>query len=73
MLTCSSMRVAVILSAILLGFGIVLGVVAISTPFAVPTSQLSLLLVLTGAVVLVVVFVDALLPNARQRLDGCRH
>ena len=73
MLSCSAMRVAVILSAILLGFGIVLGVVAISTPFAVPTSQLSLLLVLTGAVVLVVVFVDALLPNANQRLDGCRH
>lgn len=73
MLSCSTMRVAVILSAILLGFGIALGVVAISTPFAVPTSQLSLLLVLTGAVVLAVVFVDALLPNASHRLDSCRH
>lgn len=73
MLSCSTMRVAVILSAIFLGFGIVLGVVAISTPFAVPTSQLSLLLVLTGAVVLALVFVDALLPNASHRLDGCRH
>jgi hypothetical protein len=39
----------------------------------VPTSQLSLLLVLAGAAVLAVVFVDALLPNASQRLDGCRH
>lgn len=73
MLTCSSMRVAVILSAILLGTGVVLGVVAMSTPFAIPTSQLALLLVLAGALVLAVVFVDALLPNAGQRLDGCRH
>jgi len=73
MLNCSAMRVAVILSAILLGVGVVLGVVAISTPLAVPTSQLSLLLVLAGAAVLAVVFVDALLPNASQRLDGCRH
>jgi hypothetical protein len=67
------MRVAVILSAILLGSGIVLGLVAMSTPFLVQTSQLSLLLVLSGAVVLAVVFVDALLPNASHRLDGCRH
>ncbi len=73
MLNCSSMRVAVILSAGLLGLGVLLGLIAATTPFAVPTSQLSLLLVLSGALVLAAVFVDALLPNAAQRLDGCRH
>ena len=73
MLNCSSMRVAVILSAGLLGLGIVFGMIAASTSFAVPTSQLSLLLVLSGALVLALVFADALLPNAAQRLDGCRH
>jgi hypothetical protein len=67
------MRVAVILSASLLGAGLVLGLVAVTTPFVVPWSQLSLLSVLAGAAVLGVVFLDALLPNAARRLDGCRH
>lgn len=73
MLSCSSMRVAVILSASLLGLGLVLGVVAVGTPFAVPTSQLALLSVLGAAILLAVAFLDAVLPNAAQRLHGCRH
>ena len=73
MFTCSSMRVALILSALLLGLGVLLGVVAVITPFAVPTSQIALLLVLTGAALFALVFMDALLPNAGHRLDGCRH
>lgn len=67
------MRVAVILSALLLGLGFLLGLIAASSPLVAPTSQLALLLVLAGATVLTVVFLDALLPNATQRLDGCRH
>jgi hypothetical protein len=50
-----------------------LGAVAMSTALIVPTSQLALALVLAGATVLAVVFVDAMLPGADQRLDGCRH
>jgi hypothetical protein len=73
MLNCSSMRAGVILSALLLGSGILLGVIAVSTGEAIPASHLSLFLVLGGAVVLSLVFLDALLPGAARRLDGCRH
>jgi hypothetical protein len=73
MFSCSSMRAAVLLSASLLGLGLMLGAVAMSTALIVPTSQLALALVLAGATVLAVVFVDAMLPGADQRLDGCRH
>jgi hypothetical protein len=73
MFSCSSMRAAVLLSALLLGLGVLFGVVAMSTALLAPTSQLALALVLAGATVLAVVFVDALLPGADQRLDGCRH
>jgi hypothetical protein len=73
MFSCSSMRAAVLLSALLLGLGVLFGVVTMSTALLAPTSQLALALVLAGAAVLAVVFVDALLPGADQRLDGCRH
>lgn len=73
MLDCNTMRVSVILSGGLLTLGIVLGVIAMTTPFAVPISQLALLLVLSGAVVLAATFLGALLPGAARRLDGCRH
>ena len=73
MLNCSSMRAAVFLSALLLGSGIVLGAIAVITGHAVPASHLSLFSVLGGAGVLSLVFLDALLPGAARRLDGCRH
>lgn len=73
MLTCSSMRAAVILSAILLTAGLLLGVVAVATPLAVPTSQFALLLVLSGAAVLAATFLAALIPGVSRRLDECRH
>jgi hypothetical protein len=38
-----------------------------------PYAQTSLMLVLAGAAVLSVAFIDALMPGADQRLDGCRH
>jgi hypothetical protein len=67
------MRVAVILSAALLALGIALEVIAMSTTLTVASSYLALFSVLAGALVLAIVFVDALLPNASQRLDGCQH
>jgi len=73
MLDCNTMRASVILSGGLLTLGVVLGIVAMTTPFTVPISQLSLLLVLFGAIVLAGTFLAALLPGAARRLDGCRH
>jgi hypothetical protein len=73
MLNCSTMRVAVILSAALLALGVGLGIIAAFTPLVIPSTQLALILVLAGAAVLSVVFVDALLPGAGRRLDGCQH
>ncbi|MCG6940992.1 MAG: hypothetical protein LJE69_07055 [Thiohalocapsa sp.] len=73
MFNCRSMRVAVILSALLLGAGLLLGLAAVAAPLSMPYTQLALILVLAGAAVLSAAFVDALLPGADRRLDGCRH
>jgi predicted branched-subunit amino acid permease len=73
MLNCSSMRAAVILSAALLTLGVLLGVIGMTTPFTLPVTQLSLLLVLAGAAVFVVTFLVALLPGVARRLDECQH
>ncbi|WP_276570780.1 hypothetical protein [Halochromatium glycolicum] len=40
---------------------------------AVPTSQLSLMLVLAAALLLAVTFVVALIPGVSRHLDECRH
>jgi predicted branched-subunit amino acid permease len=73
MLNCSSMRAAVILSAALLTVGVLLGIVGMTTPFTVAVIQLSLLLVLGGAAVLILTFLVALMPGVARRLDECRH
>jgi hypothetical protein len=67
------MRIAVILSALLLAGGLLLGLVAVAAPLTMPYTQLALMLVLGGAVVLSAAFLDALMPGADRRLDGCRH
>lgn len=73
MFNCLTMRIAVISSAVLLSAGLLLGLVAVAAPLAMPYTQLSLMLVLSGAAVLVMAFLDALLPGAARRLDGCQH
>jgi predicted branched-subunit amino acid permease len=73
MLNCSSMRAAVILSVALLTLGVLLGIVGKTTPFTVAVTQLSLLLVLGGAAVLILTFLVALMPGVARRLDECRH
>jgi len=73
MLNCSSMRAAVILSVALLTLGVLLGIVGMTTPFTVAVTQLSLLLVLGGAAVLILTFLVALMPGVARRLDECRH
>jgi hypothetical protein len=73
MFNCQTMRIAVIASAMLLLAGLLLGLVAVAAPLAMSYTQLSLILVLSGAAVLCMAFLDALLPGADQRLDGCQH
>lgn len=70
---CRTMRAAVIMSGLLLASGVLLGMVAITTPFSVPTSQLSLMLVLASALLLAVTFVAALVPGVSRRMDECQH
>lgn len=73
MLNCRSMRVAVIVSGLLLAAGLLLGLFSVAAPLTMAYTQASLMLVLAGAAVLSVAFVDALMPGAEQRLDGCQH
>jgi hypothetical protein len=73
MLNCQSMRVAVILSAVLLAAGLLLGLLAVAAPLTMPYTQGALMLVLAGAALLSAAFIDALMPGAEHRLDGCRH
>lgn len=70
---CRTMRAAVIMSGLLLVAGLMLGAIAMWTPFTVPTSQLSLMLVLSAALLLAVTFVVALIPGVSRHLDECRH
>jgi hypothetical protein len=67
------MRVAVILSALLLSAGLLIGLIAVAAPLTMAFTQLALVLVLAGAAVLSVAFIDALMPGAADRLDGCQH
>ncbi|MBK1619159.1 hypothetical protein CKO42_12085 [Lamprobacter modestohalophilus] len=67
------MRAAVLLSALLLAAGVLLGVIAMMTPLTVPTSQLALVLVLSAALLLAVIFLVALIPGVSRHMDECRH
>ena len=73
MLTCRSMRAGVLLSASLLGAGVLLGLIAVMTQLGAAAAQLALLLVLGGATVLATTFLVALIPGVARRLDECQH
>jgi hypothetical protein len=73
MLTCKRLRNAVLLSAVLLVAGLLLEVIAQATRFAVPTSHLALLAVLSAVLVLGLTFLASLLPGTAERLRECRH
>jgi hypothetical protein len=70
---CRTMRGAVILSAAMLMTGVALGTVAMATPLTIPTSQLSLVLVLAAALLFAVTFLVALIPAVARRMEECRH
>ena len=73
MLTCKRMRIAVILSALLLVLGLLLAVLARATPFVVPAVQLALILVLSAGSVLAGTFLASLFPGTAKRLQECSH
>jgi hypothetical protein len=56
----------------MLGFGVLLQVVAETTPWVLPTSHLALFSVLSGAAVLAGTFVASLLPSNMKRLGECQ-
>ena len=73
MLTCKRMRIAVILSALLLVLGLLLAVLVWAMPFVVSAAQIALLLVLSAGSVLAGTFLASLFPGAAKRLQECSH
>ena len=73
MITCTTMRSAVILSFGLLASGILLLLVAETTGLAVPLAHASLTLALGAALTLAVAFLIALWPGSEARLRECQH
>jgi hypothetical protein len=63
----------VLVSALLLVLGLVLGVVAETTPWVIPTTHLALLFVLGGAAVLAITFLASLIPGTAKHLINCQH
>jgi hypothetical protein len=72
-LTCQLMRSAVVLSAILLTLGTLMGVLAPSFGLGVGGAHLALLGVLAATAIILVAFVLAILPERISHLEGCRH
>ncbi|MBK1723409.1 hypothetical protein [Thiocystis violacea] len=73
MTSCSTMRVAVTLSATLLASGILLLLVAETSGLMIPMAHIALLMVLAGAAVLGFAFLFAVLPGGGHRLNNCQH
>jgi len=73
MLNCKRLRTAVLLSAFLLVIGLLLELVAQLTAFAIPTTHLALLSVLSAILILALTFLASLLPGTAERLNECRH
>lgn len=73
LMSCTTMRSAVILSFSLLSLGILLLLISELTGQAVPTAHAALLLTLGAPLALVVAFLLAIWPGARTRLSECQH
>lgn len=73
MLTCTRLRTAVFLSALLLVLGLALEVIAGTTPWFVAITYLALFIVLFGAILLASVFLVSLFPGTARRLSECQH
>lgn len=73
MITCNTMRAAVILSAILFLSGALLLLLAETTGLMVPTAHTAFLLVFAGIATLALAFAIAVFPGNAQRLGECLH
>ncbi|RKT45136.1 hypothetical protein [Thiocapsa rosea] len=73
MISCTTLRSTVVLSAGLLLSGILLLGLAQSAALPVPTAHLALLAVLGGAVTLGFAFALAVSPWSRHYFDNCEH
>lgn len=73
MITCKGMRTAVLVSALLMGLGLLLQAIAEATPFAVPTSHLALFSMLASVFVLITTAAVSLAPGTAKRLADCQH
>lgn len=73
MITCSTMRSAVILSFGLLISGGLSLLVAETTALAVPAAQAALVLALGSALTLAVAFLIVVWPGNEARLRECQH
>lgn len=72
-ITCTTMRSAVILSFGLLISGGLSLLVAETTALAVPAAQLALVLALGSALTLALAFLIAIWPGNEARLRECQH
>jgi hypothetical protein len=73
MLTCQGLRTGVLLSTFLLILGLVLGAIAETTPWVIPTTHLALFAVLAGAAVLAITFLASLIPGTARHFTKCQH
>lgn len=73
MFNCQLMRSAVVLSAILLALGTLMGILAPALGFGVGGAHLALLGVLAATAIILAAFVLALLPERISHLERCRH
>jgi hypothetical protein len=67
------MRSAVLVAATLLVSGVLLEILAQTTPYAVPATHFALLAVLASVGVMLVAFLLGLLPARLTHLDECQH
>ena len=72
MCTCKLMRSAVIASAVLLVSGVLMEILAQTTPFAVTANVFAVLAVLASPAIMLVAFVVGLLPARLTQLDECQ-
>ena len=73
MITCTTMRSAVLLSLGLLVSGILFLLVARTTGLAVPVAHAALVLTLGAALTLAIAFLIAVWPGSEARLRECQH
>lgn len=73
MSTCKLMRSAVLASAALLATGVLMEILAQTTPFSLAANVIAIVAVLASPAVMLVAFIAGLLPARLTRLAECQH